>query len=117
MKNGEFSRKYNVAPSKIRYYIQYGILVPEVKNGQYRFNRNCIRDMDYAVELQQMHFSLKDILEVITLYRKFSAFQPQDMQHLIEIFSKQRQSLQKEMDETYEQEKLLNLHCQCPTKA
>ncbi len=108
MKIGEFSEKYNIAPSKVRYYIHYGLLVPEVKNGQYRFHEDCIRDMDYITRLQQMLFPLKEILALITMRRKFTVLQGSDRQNLIRIIEKQKTDLAKQLEETFEQEKLLN---------
>lgn len=108
MKIGEFSAKYNIAPSKVRYYIHYGLLVPSVRNGQYQFNEDCLRDMDYIMELQQMQFPLNEILALITMRRKFTVLQGKDWQNLIHILEKQKKYLSEQIDKTYDQENTLN---------
>lgn len=63
--------------------------------------------MNYAEQLKEMQFSLKEILTLITIRRKFSFLQDQDMESYLKIFHRQQDILKQQLKETYEQEELL----------
>ena len=66
MKIGEFAKKHGVTHDTIRYYIDKGLIVPNKKDGQYRFNEVDSMDIERIIELKQMHFSLSDIHRIMT---------------------------------------------------
>ena len=69
MKIGEFSREFQVPQHTIRYYVELGLLVPEVKNHQYSFNEDCRADMKLIEKSKAVGFPLKDIHKILSLRR------------------------------------------------
>ena len=61
MKIGEFSRKYGVNATTVRYYIDRALLTPERRNGQYVFNETCCEEMERIKRYKSYRFSLSDI--------------------------------------------------------
>ena len=74
MKIGTFARKFNMNSSAVRFYIQNGLLVPERKNGQYEFGRDCILDMENILKYKNYRFSLEEI-QLLFFLEKTSRFQ------------------------------------------
>mgnify|MGYP000913121282 FL=1 len=71
MRIGAFAKKFDIPVSTVRYYIQRGFIVPEKKNGQFLFDEYSISDMQRIDAWKRMHFSLNEIHELISLYRKY----------------------------------------------
>lgn len=69
MKIGQFAKKHGVTHDTIRYYIDKGLLVPNKKEGQYKFSDVDSKELEKIVELKQMHFSLSDIHRILTYQR------------------------------------------------
>lgn len=69
---GAFCKKFGVSASTVRYYIHYGILIPETRNGQFLFSKSCVQDMAQIMELKELQFSLEEIHSLLTLRRKFN---------------------------------------------
>lgn len=107
LKIGEFAKLFQVPTSTIRYYISFGILVPETKNTQYLFTPECQQDMEFVEKLKEMKFSLNDILSLITMKRKFSIFREADFKNCLTILLKHKEYLECQLEMTYEQEKML----------
>lgn len=68
---GAFAAQFDLPISTVRYYIQRGFIIPERKNGQYLFDELCIIDMQRIESWKRMRFSLNEIHELISLYRKY----------------------------------------------
>lgn len=69
MKIGEFARRFSTNINTIRYYVNNGLLVPETRNKQYRFNEQTIEDMKLIIRLKQFRFSIGQIHEILSLTR------------------------------------------------
>lgn len=78
MKIGEFSREFQVPQHTIRYYVELGLLVPEVKNHQYSFNEDCRADMKLIEKSKAVGFPLKDIHKILSLRRLSNFASPED---------------------------------------
>lgn len=74
MKIGTFAKKFNINSSAVRFYIQNGLLVPERKNGQYAFGKECAADMENILKYKKYHFSLEEI-QLLFFLEKASRFQ------------------------------------------
>ncbi|MEA4942588.1 MAG: MerR family transcriptional regulator [Oscillibacter sp.] len=103
-----FARRFGVPTSTVRYYIQRGILVPEVQNGQYLFSESCAQDMRRVMEFKELRFSLEDILGLLTQQRKFNLAQEHDVEAYLLLLRGQKTRLKKQLEEADEQESLLN---------
>ena len=93
---------FDVQASTVRYYIQRGFLVTNVKNGQNIFNENCVEDMRQIMEWKQLRFSLSDIGELLTLTRKYNRVQRDDAQPYLMLMQHQQNKLIKEFNATKE---------------
>ena len=69
MKIGELAQRFNLSTQAIRYYIKEGLLVPESKDKQYRFNQQNIEDLEFILKLKEYDFSIADIHDVLSLKR------------------------------------------------
>ena len=68
MKIGELSRKYNISPHTIRYYIERGMLVPKGQ-AQYTFSEKDEEDLRLILKMKQELFPLEGIADMLTLRR------------------------------------------------
>lgn len=107
MRIGPFARRFGVPQSTIRYYIQRGILIPEQRNGQHLFPESCISDMERVMEFKRLQFSLDDILELLTLHRKFNLSQKSDVDAYMLLLARQKKRLQEELAAAAAQEEFL----------
>jgi DNA-binding transcriptional MerR regulator len=71
MRIGAFAAKFNLPISTVRYYIQRGFIIPEKKNGQFLFDEYCVNDLVRIENWKRMYFSLNEIHELLSLYRKY----------------------------------------------
>lgn len=72
MKIGEFSEKYGLEISKIRYYIEAGLLLPSRYGSQFKFDEQDCREMELVIELKKLGFSIKEILSYINVVRSYN---------------------------------------------
>lgn len=96
---GAFAKQFNVPASTIRYYIQRGILVPEVQNSQYLFSESCVQDMKQVLEFKEMQFSLEDIHALLTQKRKFNFAQENDAEPYLQLLYQQEDRLKQKLNE------------------
>ena len=73
MKIGDFARQFNISTHAVRYYINFGLLVPTSRNNQFVFDAEDINDMEEIIKLKQFHFSIKEIHNILSL-KRFSNF-------------------------------------------
>lgn len=69
MKIGQFAKKHGVTHDTIRYYIEKGLLVPNKKDGQYRFSEVDSNEIEKIIQLKYLQFSLSDIQKILTYQR------------------------------------------------
>lgn len=81
-KIGEFSRGFGIPQHTVRYYVELGLLVPEVRNRQYYFNEDCSTDMELIERSKAAGFSLKDIHKILSLRRLSNFASPEDSRQL-----------------------------------
>ena len=94
MRIGEVSRSYGISVDNLYYYINYGLLVPKKPKGQYDFDQQTLRDLDLILELKDMKFSLKEIHQVLSLYRISSLAGEGDTEDLKRLYEKKLCELQ-----------------------
>ena len=61
MRIGKVSEKYHISVDNIYYYINYGLLVPPKPRGQYVFDEQTVRDLEWILSLKELDFSLREI--------------------------------------------------------
>lgn len=109
MRIGEFSKRFNLPTSTIRYYIQLGLLITEKRNGQHLFNESCLKDMTQIMEWKSMRFSLEDIHELLTFWRKFNYPLYEDKESYLKLFLDQRQGIIQKRNEVQNQISKINI--------
>lgn len=72
MKIGEFAEKYGLEISKIRYYIEAGLLLPSRYGSQFKFDEQDCKEMELVIELKKLGFSIKEILSYINVVRSYN---------------------------------------------
>ncbi len=99
MKISEFASKFNMNASAVRYYVNNGLLIPDIKNGQYWFGKSCTEDMEKILKLKRFHFSIEDI-QLYLFLEKTSRFKDDVIRNLIrEILEKKKEELLSEREE------------------
>lgn len=69
MRIGKVSEKYHISVDNIYYYINYGLLVPPKPRGQYVFDEQTVRDLEWILGLKELDFSLREIHVILSLKR------------------------------------------------
>ena len=104
---GAFCKKFGVSASTVRYYIHYGILIPETRNGQFLFSKSCVQDMAQIMELKELQFSLEEIHSLLTLRRKFNLAKKEDADSYLHLLNRQKERLTERLEKTIQQAALL----------
>lgn len=93
MRIGQVSKKYNISVDNLYYYINYGLLVPQRPRGQYDFDEQTLKDLELILELKGMNLSLKEIHQILSLYRISGLAVQQDIEDLRKIYDHKLQEL------------------------
>ena len=104
---GAFCKNFGVSASTVRYYIHYGILIPETRNGQFLFSKSCVQDMAQIMELKELQFSLEEIHSLLTLRRKFNLAKKEGADSYLHLLNRQKERLTERLEKTKQQEALL----------
>ena len=91
MKIGQVSTKYRLPVDTIYYYINYGLLVPPRKGGNYYFDEKTLIDLERILELKNLEFTLREIHQILSLYRISDLADRQDVEDLKVFFAKKMQ--------------------------
>ena len=95
---GEFAAMFHITPSKVRYYIKCGFLLPDHKNGQYLFHNGCIRDMEQIMKWKEMQLPLKDIYQLLKFSRISNLTLPDDIAPCIRLLTAHKNILETERE-------------------
>lgn len=99
MKISAFANMFDVNVSTVRHYINSGLLVPDVKNGQYFFDQECEDDMKNIIKYKNYRFSLEEI-QLLFFMEKASRFQDElVLEVCTEILKHKKDELIKEKKE------------------
>lgn len=93
MRIGQVSKKYSISKDNLYYYINYGLLVPKRKGSQYDFDAQTLDDLERILQLKEMKFSLKQIHNILSLYRISGLRDPKDAEDLKKIYMGQLKNL------------------------
>lgn len=97
MKIGQFAKKHGVTHDTIRHYIDKGLLVPNKKEGQYRFSEVDSKEITKIIELKQMHFSLSDIHRILTFQRLGGASTEFSRNQFLSILEERKEHILEEL--------------------
>jgi len=98
MRIGEFAFKHHVPVDSVYYYINLGLLVPQKRGKQYHFDEACENDMERIVLYKSWGFSLKEIHNILSLFRISALHPPQDVLDVINIMQNKYDALQQERE-------------------
>ncbi len=90
MRIGKVSEKYKISIDNLHYYINYGLLVPPKPRGQYIFDEQTLRDLEWILRLKELDFTLKEIHIILSLKRVSGFADSQDLEELKEFFKDKR---------------------------
>lgn len=107
MRIGEFANMFLIEQHTVRYYVRLGLLLPESKNGQYMFDHENIRDMEFILKFKNMGFSLTEIHKMISLYRISNFAGQDDCNTLLRLFEQKREELLKKAEDISRQKEIL----------
>jgi len=82
LKIGQVSAKYGISADTIYYYINYGLLVPPRVGGQQQFDAQTLWDLELILELKNLEFTLREIHQIVSLYRISGLSHQQDVEDL-----------------------------------
>lgn len=99
MKIGEFAKKTNWNESTIRYYINYGLLGPSQKNGQYVFEEHDLQVAQRINELKEAGLSLEEISKFLLPLLLSEGFNEVLADEQKAILKRKLQAIQKEQEE------------------
>jgi DNA-binding transcriptional MerR regulator len=85
VKISEFAKHFNITVITIRYYVNCGMLLPEVHNKQYRFDERCVKDMELILLFKSFEFSITEIQQILALIRLSNLTAVDDVADLIRI--------------------------------
>lgn len=97
MRIGKVSEKYGISVDNIYYYINYGLLVPPKPKGQYVFDEQTVKDLEWILALKELDFTLREIHMILSLRRVSGLADSQDVEELKEIFRSKRDFCQREI--------------------
>lgn len=122
MRIGQVSKKYNISVDNLYYYINYGLLVPQRPRGQYDFDEQTLKDLELILELKGMNLSLKEIHQILSLYRISGLAVQQDIEDLRKIYDHKLQELKterKQLERNIEnlEDKISHLNSLLPSEA
>ena len=87
MKISEFASLFDIPINTIRFYVSCGLLLPEVRNKQFRFDARCVADMKLILQLKEFDFSIAEIQSILALVRLSNLTAEDDIEDLVHILN------------------------------
>lgn len=69
MKIGEFSTRGEISKDTIRYYVEEGLLIPDMADGHMSFSQRDINDLDYIKKCKTLGFNIREIKFMMAITR------------------------------------------------
>lgn len=99
MRIGKFAESNSLSIDTIRHYMDFGLIIPEKRGGQYFFDERCQRDLKEILELKQMGFSLSEVKTLFT-YKRLAKLTPyHEAGYYRDFFIDKHENLEKEIKE------------------
>ena len=99
MKISEFAKLFGIGVITVRYYVSCGLLLPEVRNKQYRFDDRCVKDMEMILWLKRFDFSISEIQSILSLMRLSNLTAADDLADLIRILDQKDLELKEKLSQ------------------
>ncbi|HFU4466324.1 TPA: MerR family transcriptional regulator [Streptococcus suis] len=68
MKTGQVMQQYGIKRDTLRFYIEQGLLQPQLVNGNYYWNEDEINNLENILGLRQLGLSVKAIIRIKELH-------------------------------------------------
>jgi len=99
MRIGHFAERFGVSIDTIRFYVENGLVLPEMVHNQRIFDQQCVQDMELVLTLKKMRFSLSEIKKMISLIRLTNLIDQSDKEYYSQFFLKKQEELRTEKEE------------------
>lgn len=98
MRIGKFADLNNVSKDTIRHYMDLGLIVPEMRGGQYYFDDRCQKSFQEILSLKEMGFSLNEI-KTIFLFKLFGNLTDYQQNHYYRaLFTNKHEAVAREIE-------------------
>ena len=99
MRIGDFSRKFHLPVSTIRYYIENGLLIPIKINNQYRFSETDDNEMNLINKLKDMSFTLHEIKHFLQIVRMYNTNDYSMNEVIKKLYTGKREKIEKQLQQ------------------
>ena len=100
MKISEFAGLFDIPINTVRFYVSCGLLLPEVRNKQFRFDARCVSDMKLILQLKEFDFSIAEIQSILALVRLSNLTAEDDIEDLVHILNTKHAELTEKLAES-----------------
>ena len=107
MKIGEFSKMCEISKDTVRYYVNIGLLVPKMKDGNMDFTDREIQDYLFIRRWKNMQFSIQEIKAFLYLRRISNMIEPATIDECLSLLQTKEDSLLQEIENLKESVSLI----------
>lgn len=116
MKTGQITQNYDISRDTLRFYMEQGLLTPQLKNGKYDWSQQDLEDLENVLHLRQLGFSAKAILRFKEVHDAYCGT-PRQWQENKEVIEEEIRDKDAKIAKLLaEKEDLLQLHAQLEDK-
>ncbi|WP_134700754.1 MerR family transcriptional regulator [Ammoniphilus sp. YIM 78166] len=116
MKIGSFAKKFNASIDTIRYYTNFGLLIPVKKDSYYEYDQTCEEDMKIITELKSFEFTLNEIRNILDLKRITLLRDHEDLNLYVQLLERKKEEISLEISKLHlalqKIDKKIDLLCQ-----
>ncbi|WP_294151393.1 MerR family transcriptional regulator [uncultured Clostridium sp.] len=98
MKIGEFSTRGEISKDTIRYYVEEGLLIPDITDGHMSFSQRDLNDLDYIKKCKTLGFNIREIKFMMAITRTSHLTEKDAVHDYYDMLEKKKASLYEQID-------------------